>query len=236
MSARRTLRRVHVWLGWLVGVPVLFWTLSGLVMVLKPIDAVRGADRRAAPATLAPPATLVPPRAAAPLSSLTLEAQGGRTVWIATFPGGARRADPATGAWLPGVTAAEARALGETGYTPASPVAAVTRTPADRPPLDLRKPRPAWRVAFADGTHLYVDADTGQIVALRTRWWRLYDWMWGLHIMDLRGREADSHPLLIGFAALALVTTVLALVLLPLTGRRRRSREQPAHRFGPGRE
>lgn len=99
---------------------------------------------------------------------------------------------------------------------------AVTRTSANRPPLDLRKQRPAWQVAFADGTHLYIDTDTGQMLALRTRWWRLYDWMWGLHIMDLKEREDSSHPLLIGFAALALVTTVLALILLPLASRRRR--------------
>lgn len=234
---RPSLRRIHIWLGWLVGVPILFWTLSGLAMVLKPIDQVRGTDRRAPPPALSYPATLVPPKVAVPLTALMLEPQGGRTVWIATFPGGARRADPATGAWLPPVTAAEARALADSAYVPASAIASVTRTPADRPPLDLRKKRPAWQVAFADGTHAYIDADTGQMLALRTRWWRVFDWMWGLHIMDLQEREDTSHPLLIGFAALALVTTLLALILLPLAGRRRRrSAEQPAHRLRPGRE
>lgn len=226
MNPRRTLRRVHLWLGWLVGVPILFWTLSGLVMVVRPIDQVRGTDRRAAPPVLSYPATLTPPKVAVPLTTLALEVQGGRTVWIATFPGGARRADPATGAWLPGVTAGEARALADAVYTPDSPIASVTRTPTDRPPLDLRKPRPAWQIGFSDGTHVYVDADTGQVLALRTRWWRLYDWMWGLHIMDLQERENTSHATLIGFAALALVTTVLALVLLPLASRRRRLRRE----------
>lgn len=224
MSTRSSLRRLHIWLGWLVGVPILFWTLSGLVMVVKPIEEVRGTDRRAGPPALAYPETLTPPRVAVPLTGLALEPQGGRTVWIATFPGGTRRADPATGAWLPPVTAAEARALADVAYTPDSAIASVTRTPADRPPLDLRKRRPAWQVAFADGTHAYIDADTGQLLALRTRWWRVFDWMWGLHIMDLEQREDTSHPLLIAFAALALVTTVLALALLPLSSRRRRSR------------
>lgn len=222
MKLRHTLRRVHLWLGWMVGVPILLWTLSGLVMALKPIDQVRGTDRRATPPTLDYPATLVPPRVAVPLTALSLEPQGGRTVWIAVFPGGARRADPATGAWLPAVTAAEARALADAAYAPDSAIASVTRTPADRPPLDLRKRRPAWSVAFADGTRVYIDADTGQTLAVRTRWWRLYDWMWGLHIMDLQERENTSHALLIGFAALAFVTTMLALILLPLASRRRK--------------
>lgn len=236
MSTRRSLRRVHIWVGWLVGVPILLWTLSGLMMVVRPIETVRGTDLRTPPPPLAPPARLIPPRVAIPLTTLSIDPQGGRTVWIATFPGGARRADPATGTWLPAVTASEARTLAEAAYAPDSAVAGVTRTPADRPPLELRKSRPAWAVAFADGAHLYIDADTGQVLALRTRWWRLYDWMWGLHIMDLEGREDTNHPILIVFAALALVTTLLALVLLPLASRRRSRREQPAHRLGPGRE
>lgn len=223
MNPRRSLRRVHIWLGWLVGVPILFWTLSGLVMVLKPIDDVRGSSLRNPPAALELPPLITQPMVAVPLTTLAVEPQGDGAVWIATFPGGARRADLATGRWLPPVSLAEARVLAVAAYRPRSAVAAITRTPADRPPLDLRKNRPAWQVAFADGTHLYIDIDTGQVLALRTRWWRIYDWMWGLHIMDLQERENTSHAFLIGFAALSLVTTVLALVLLPLASRRRRS-------------
>ena len=44
MRARHTLRRWHIWLGWLVGIPMLFWTVSGVLMVWKPIEEVRGTD------------------------------------------------------------------------------------------------------------------------------------------------------------------------------------------------
>ena len=44
---RRQLFRYHVWLGWLVGIPLLLWTVSGLVMVARPNDIVRGSDLRA---------------------------------------------------------------------------------------------------------------------------------------------------------------------------------------------
>ena len=40
--------RWHIWLGWLVAVPLLLWTLSGLVMVARPIDEVRGNTLRIA--------------------------------------------------------------------------------------------------------------------------------------------------------------------------------------------
>jgi hypothetical protein len=41
--------------------------------------------------------------------------------------------------------------------------------------------------------------------------------------MDLSGHEDTHHPTLIAFAAISLVTVLLALVLLPLSIRRRRS-------------
>jgi hypothetical protein len=75
-----------------------------------------------------------------------------------------------------------------------------------------------------DGTHFYVDAATGEIVARRTRWWRFYDFMWGLHIMDPGGREDTHNPWVIGFAVASLLMAVLALVLLPMTTRRGKGR------------
>ena len=43
MSAIRSrLRRWHVWLGWIVGLPILLWVVTGLMMVAKPIEEGRG--------------------------------------------------------------------------------------------------------------------------------------------------------------------------------------------------
>jgi hypothetical protein len=53
------------------------------------------------------------------------------------------------------------------------------------------------------------------VLATRTRFWRAYDFMWGLHIMDLQTREETSHPVLIIFAALAGLGVVIGLILLP---------------------
>ena len=46
----------------------------------------------------------------------------------------------------------------------------------------------------------------------RTRWWRFYDLMWGIHIMDLKTREDAHNPLVVGFAIASLVMSLLALV------------------------
>ena len=44
--------------------------------------------------------------------------------------------------------------------------------------------------------------------------WRLYDAMWGLHIMDLQTRDDTHHPILIVFASLATIGAMLGCVLL----------------------
>lgn len=74
-----------------------------------------------------------------------------------------------------------------------------------------------------DGTHFYVDGGSGEIVARRTKWWRVYDFMWGLHIMDLQGREETNNPWVVTFSALSLGMVLLALILLPLTIKRKKN-------------
>jgi uncharacterized iron-regulated membrane protein len=224
MKARQRLRRWHIWLGWIVGLPFLAWTVSGLVMVARPIETVRGegliAEAPALPAGLAPVPPAIGPR---PLASLRLEPGPDGPRWLLKYAdGGTRLADAATGRLLPPLVAADAARIVEARYTGKARIAAVDRTSERAPPLDLRRKVAAWRVTMSDGTRFYLDSATGEVLAKRTRWWRFYDWMWGLHIMDLETREDAHNPLLIGFGIVALLTTLLALAMLPLTLKRRR--------------
>jgi uncharacterized iron-regulated membrane protein len=222
--AHRIFHRLHIWLGWAVAIPLLLWTISGLWMVARPIEEVRGEHLLSTPTPLAfAGATQWPETGGRTLKSLVVESRPGGPVWVASFTTGeARRADLVTGRLLPPVSREEAVLLTRAAYLATARVVQVTRTAADRPPLELRRPRPAWAVRFDDATNLYVDADTGAILALRTRQWRWFDLMWGLHILDPVGREDTSHPLLIGAAALSLIGVITGTVLL-FTRRRKRN-------------
>lgn len=219
----RTLAKWHVWLGWLVGVPITMWLATGLLMVSRPIEDVRGEHLRlkADPVPLAlPGSSLAGPGTA--LKEMRVIMQDGRAIAILTdLAGEVRRVDFATGASLAPLGAAEARALVAERIIGGNRVERVTLFPADKAPLDFRRPLAAWQVRLEDGTNVYVGRDTGEIEAVRTRWWRAFDFAWGLHIMDLSEREDSSHPVLILFAALSLTGALIGCALM---FRRRKTR------------
>ena len=225
MGANRSrLRRWHVWLGWIVGIPILLWVVSGVVMVWRPIEEVRGEHLVSELQPVRLSSSPVPPRIeGVPLSSLSLEQRAAGPRWVIALPDGTTRsARPDTGALLPPLSAAEAAGEVAAVYTGDSTIRSVTRTDPEDPPLELRRPIPAWKVSFEDGTNFYVHSGSGEIVARRTPWWRLFDLMWGFHIMDLKTREDMHNPLVLGFGIAAVVMSLLALALLPMTIRRRR--------------
>src|SRR5918994_7665373 len=109
-AVRSRLRRWHIWLGWIVGLPFLVWTVSGLVMVWKPIEEVRGEDLLAEPAPMRFSAPVVPPAVAGlPLQTLSLEQRASGPRWVVKLHDGSTRlADPGSGALLPALSAADA--------------------------------------------------------------------------------------------------------------------------------
>lgn len=222
----RTLARWHIWLGWLVAVPFILWTVSGLWMVARPIEEVRGGALRKEASALPTGLTPVLPKFMPTRTErLELVMRADHPVWvIQTKEGAVRVADAATGLAMPDINAALARRISDHALVSPGKVVAVQRYAGDANPLELRRGRPAWGVRYADGVHLYVDAESGAVLAVRTPQWRLFDLMWGLHIMDPAGREDTSHPLLIGFAILSVLGALFGTVLL---FRRRRAPLRP---------
>ncbi|WP_237488982.1 hypothetical protein [Tsuneonella aeria] len=177
----RRLARWHIWLGWLVGVPMLLWTLSGVLMVVRPIEDVRGTHLRLNPEQR-PALTITPAQITAgpgqTISELRSFMQHGRAITLATAPDGRiTRYDAATGAALPPLDEAEARVVLRSAVRGGDQVTIIRGFDPRNPPLDLRKPVAVWQATLTDGTRVYINRDSGEIEAVRTRWWRFYDFM-----------------------------------------------------------
>ena len=224
MGQQRAMRRFakwHIWLGWLVGFPILMWTVTGLVMVARPIEYVRGDHLVAEPAAIETSELIFPDRLG-PVLSVKLDNQIDGPAWIVTEPdGGTYRYSARDGSVIPPLIEDEARRIASAAYAGEGTLETVKYFPDDVSPMDLRAPYAAWQAHFSDGTNIYMRAATGEVVAVRSGWWRVFDFMWGLHIMDLETREDTSHPVLIIFAALGVLGALLGCVLM---FRRRKAR------------
>ena len=61
--------------------------------------------------------------------------------------------------------------------------------------------------------NVYQDPFTGEIVAIRSAQWRIWDLMWGLHIMDWVDRDNIDNFLLKIFSFIALFTSISGVIL-----------------------
>lgn len=210
------------------------WFTSGLVMSLLPIDTVHGdhrINRDAEPALVvsqdfAPVAALLA-SAGAPVRQLQHRMLLARPVVEAQLAdGGVRLLDARTAKTLPPVDAGIAARIARGAYRGDVRPALIVEH-VDRAGTEYRGALPAWRVSFADpdGTRIYVAAQTGRLTSVRTGTWRLYDFFWGLHIMDWTEHERFNTPWLNAFAAGGLVFGVAGAILLFMRWPRRRRRK-----------
>ncbi len=222
----RNFARWHIWLGWLVGVPIVMWMATGLFMVSRPIEEVRGNHlRKEMPEQALPSdtniAVTLPQEGAKPVRSVITTMVGGRPVTSFTYMDGSVERFAADGSRIKPVGEIAARMIVAQQIEGGDTIVSATPFDADKVPFDFRREEPVWQIVLDNGAHIYVNRETGEIAAVRTRWWRIFDFMWGLHIMDLQTREDSSHPILILFATLGLIGSVLGCILM---FRRRRNR------------
>ena len=65
----------------------------------------------------------------------------------------------------------------------------------------------------SDDTNVYVDVMSGKIVAIRSDSWRVWDFLWGAHIIDYRERDNINNILLKIFSILALLSSLSGIAL-----------------------
>ena len=74
---------------------------------------------------------------------------------------------------------------------------------------------PLWQVEtdHPNKVNAYVDGMTGEVVAIRSSSWRLWDFLWGLHIMDYVDRDNINNLLMKIFSVLALISSLSGIAL-----------------------
>ncbi|MCU0625037.1 MAG: PepSY domain-containing protein [Gemmatimonadaceae bacterium] len=245
-------RRIHRWLGLLIGIQFILWTVGGLYFSWVDLDEVHGDHLiRPAPAvdvsgvTTTAAAAVAALRARESLASVVsvdLAMVAGAPTYrvVATVDDGQGRTrrvrrlvDARTGAARGPLTREEAVRVAQAAYAGSAPVSRVSLLTADSVSAHhefREQPLPAWAVRFGDGegATAYVPAEVGQVLRIRNDKWRLFDFLWMLHTMDYEGRDDFNNLLLRAFSVFGLVTVASGMTLFALTSPTLRRRRRPA--------
>lgn len=223
----RNWRKVHRYLGLIIGVQLFLWTVSGMVFSWNSIRAVRGENmiRTESPVDLssfqlrdinqvlaslsAPGADGFEPVAIhvrtlmdRPVYEVTGHGQQGQQTILIDAENGDR---------LSPIRPEQAGRIAQADFAEPVEVRSIERIDAVGPHSEYRgKELPAYRVALDHPTDtvIYVSADRGVVTTRRNNRWRVFDFFWMLHTMDYQGRDGFNHWLLRIVSAFGLLTVL----------------------------
>jgi hypothetical protein len=210
------LRRIHKWIGLILGLQFVIWTVSGATMALLDMETVAGGKARpAAAAPGIPSGDFAWPEVrrslgSQPITGLTVRPLLDRQVLEVATPAGLRLFDAANGrpVRVDGLLAGK---VAEAAYSGGGKVSSVA--PLRKLEFAVREHKlPIWRVDFADDANssFYVSGGTGKLLERRNDTWRIWDLAWMLHNMDYVNRTSFNHPLI--------VTLAFGIIWLAITG------------------
>lgn len=223
------LKKLHKWVSLLIGIQVLLWVLSGLMISLLDPAKVSGRQwARPAPdesPELQPGNILEADRLSAEhlngARAIDLSMSNGQPVYRIKADGSEIRVNAIDGSTIVS-TELDAENLARQDFTGDGDIVSIEAGIA--PDLETRGSSGAyWKVNFSDdaNTSLYISASSGNVLERRNSYWRLHDFFWMLHIMDYSGREDLNNSLVISVALVAIWLGISGFMLLFYSFRRR---------------
>ena len=194
-------RKTHKWIALLLGLQVVIWSLSGVYMTVVHIDTIHGDHlvRSVTPRPFNLQGFADPLKIAAAhgANGIRLTWIGDTPAYVAATDAGEHVLDARTGEPLRPLDEAAIRTIATGLYTGSEPITSARLI--DKVPAEIRgrKP-PLWRVEFDHWNEptFYLSPVTGELVSRRHELWRIFDFVWMLHIMDYDERENVNNLLL----------------------------------------
>ena len=225
-----TIRRMHRYMGVILGIQFLAWTVGGLYFSWTKIDEIRGDNVRRKPPLLSAALPLVSPQTALAqlqkskkvdsIEALQLVDILGKPVYQITYTlqkeKYAQLADALTGQLRDPLSKDEAVAIAQYFFTEPSAIEQVEYLTTTNGHHEYReKPLPAYavRLKHSSNTTVYVAAELGTVQSFRNDKWRIFDFLWMLHTMDFENRDDMNNWLLRAFSAFGLLTIISGFVL-----------------------
>jgi hypothetical protein len=231
---QKVVRKSHRYLGLFLGIQFLFWTIGGLYFSWTNIKNIRGEDIRKEPTTINKE------RLGISLNGILNEISKNDSVYLLksvqiatifdtphyqiTFNNGKRiktvLANTLNNKIRIPINKNEAIIIAKNSLNVKSNLKSVEYINSTNGHHEYReKPLPAFAVSF-DGdvnTTVYVSAELGTVQTYRNNRWRVFDFLWMLHVMDYQNRDNINNWLLRIFSVIGLITLATGFLLFGLT-------------------
>ena len=206
-------RKVHKYLSFFISLQLLLWTVSGIYFAFNKIELVRGEQYRTQveqSINLGDFDFEIPNT-----TDVSIQKRLGENIAVIKVDGTTKYLNR-SGESISKLTESEAMNL-VISNTTLSPVL-VEEIVNERSGSEYRgRSLPIYKVESKTNKDLdinvYLNVYSGEVLAIRSNQWRIWDLMWGLHIMDWKERDNISNILLKIFSILALVSSVTGVML-----------------------
>ena len=206
-------RKVHKYLSFFISLQLLLWTVSGIYFAFNKIELVRGEQYRKQveqSIDLGDFDFEIPNT-----TDVNIKKRLGENIAVIKVDGTTKYLNR-SGESISKLTESEAMNL-VISNTTLSPVL-VEEIVNERSGSEYRgRSLPIYKVESKTNKDLdinvYLNVYSGEVLAIRSNQWRIWDLMWGLHIMDWKERDNISNILLKIFSILALVSSVTGVML-----------------------
>ena len=216
------LKKLHKWVGLLIGIQVLIWALSGFIVSVLDPEKVSGNqwkhETEYGQAVFEHGKLLEPEELPVELLdnalSINLDLESGTPVYRIRRVDGTSLVNAYDGT-VTSTTRKDAEFLARADFTGDGDIISASRGTA--PDLETRDSiGEYWRVNFSDraNTSIYISVSSGDILERRNSYWRVFDFFWALHIMDYSGHEDINNALVISVALIAIWLGLSGFVLL----------------------
>ena len=206
-------RNTHKYLSFFISIQLLLWTISGIYFAFNKIENVRGEQYRAQTSSdyNFNKIEFEIPNA----DSVNVKKRLGKTIIAASTKNGMRYFNEEGGA-LQKISFDEAKQL-VSKQTSLKPMAVEEIYTLEKGSEYRGRELPIYKVVTRNANdneiNAYLNIFTGEVVAIRSAQWRIWDLMWGFHIMDWQERDNIDNLLLKIFSILALVSSISGILL-----------------------
>ncbi|PCE62810.1 PepSY domain-containing protein [Sediminicola luteus] len=225
-------RKWHRYLGFVLGIQFLLWTIGGLYFSWTNIETIRGSDLRNPEAVVAIKDSMLSPSIVAEsigvdsVRSIELRSVLGEPFYELSFSEkgieSVALVHALTGQKRKPLSKSEAEQMAMRSLNVKAPILKTELIQESGKHHEYRnKPLPAFAVSFGAPaqTTIYISQNDARVRNFRNDQWRAFDFLWMLHTMDYAGRDDFNNFVLRLFSIFGLITLGSGFLLYGLTSK-----------------